>query len=423
MKVILRYVTTFLIMILIFIVLMVLVCLIPNHAIYNNIKESSKQLCNLGEKKAIKFLGKNDTLFYFTDILMLNITYSVDSNKPFESAIINKKNYNSNITKTVEHMEKDVKADTHYMDIDNGSAVELKDFIDNKVEESFEYARYWHGYLLILRPLLLILNYKQIVIIFKILTMVLTIILSIILLKKSNIKIMLSFILSAILLNMFCLSNCINENICFFISLLASIYILNHREKIKHIYLIFFIVGVITNFFDILTLPIITLGYPLLFYYIDKEEEEIKIKRDIKELLAISFSWGIGYALCWISKWIIADIFFEKEIIKDGLNQVLYRTIGNEISFTLLKYRLQESLSYTFYIILITCLIFLILTLFKFKKKSIVYWIIACIPILWLVILKEHSAEHVFFVSKILVITFFAILVGIFQILKKDKKI
>ena len=44
--------------------------------------------------------------------------------------------------------------------------LELELMVSNETireaEESFEYAKYWHGYLIFLRPLLLILNYMEI---------------------------------------------------------------------------------------------------------------------------------------------------------------------------------------------------------------------------------------------------------------------
>lgn len=39
---------------------------------------------------------------------------------------------------------------------------ELRDTVNKDVEESFEYARYWHGYLVFLRPALVIFNIGQI---------------------------------------------------------------------------------------------------------------------------------------------------------------------------------------------------------------------------------------------------------------------
>lgn len=415
-----KYVIVFIIMLIIFLTLMVGACFIPNSAIYKNVKTSSEQLYELGEKQIIKLSKKEIVMFYFTDILMLNISYSVDSTEPFESAILARKNYNKDITSNIEQMGENVEADSNYMGIYNGTAIELNDLIDNKVDESFEYARYWHGYLIFLRPMLVLFNYSQIICIFKCITLILIIILSVMLLKKFNLLVMNSFILSIIFTDMLYSTNCLNENLCFIISLIASIYILKKGNSIKHSGLVFFIIGIVTNFLDLLTCPILTLGYPLIFYYL--VQKEIYLKQSIKQLFLISMFWGIGYITCWITKWIIADMFYDKGIIINAIYQIVYRTSGQDITLIQLIYNLKKYLGYVYYIILGILFIFLILSLIKLNKNKIMYFFIAFIPILWLIVLKNHSTVHAFFTYKILSVTICSIFIGISEILDKSIK-
>lgn len=126
------YIIVFLVVIIILQILGILACAIPRKILYNNVKETSEQLYNIGEKYEKSYLNKSITNFYFTDILMVNISYSVDNQRPFESFILARKNYNSDKKGYVETMGKDVLASDEYMNLKNGTANELLDFVDGK---------------------------------------------------------------------------------------------------------------------------------------------------------------------------------------------------------------------------------------------------------------------------------------------------
>ena len=44
------------------------------------------------------------------------------------------------------------------------------------------------------------------------------------------------------------------------------------------------------------------------------------------DCIKICVAWAVGYGLCWALKWIITDITLNKHILKDAINQILYRT-------------------------------------------------------------------------------------------------
>ena len=85
LKTVLKYVFIFIVTMIILVGLLFLSSLIPSSSLQQNIKESSEFLNNYGEKEQIKALGKEETLFLFTDAIMLNIAYSIDSTYPYEA--------------------------------------------------------------------------------------------------------------------------------------------------------------------------------------------------------------------------------------------------------------------------------------------------------------------------------------------------
>lgn len=90
----------------------------------------------------------------------------------------------------------------------------------------------------------------------------------------------------------------------------------------------------------------------------------------------------------------------------------------------------MEYLSPTVYTaILILAIIYIIVIIVKnFKKdidfkenikKCVPYMIIFCFPLVWYIVLKQHSYTHVNFTYRLLVISVIAILIIVSQILKE----
>lgn len=218
---------------------------------------------------------------------MLNEAYSMDSDKCLESAILTRKNYNKSITKKISMIDNDVLSAKEFENVHKGTCKELVEFIDNNVEEAFEYPRYWHGYLIFLKPLLILFDYTQIIYLLLIITFGLIIILNLSIYKKfQNIYLNIFFLISIILFDMEISTFTINENICFIISMISSIYVLK-KEKTN---MLFFITGMLTSFFDLLTLPIITLCYMLVFSCM-KEQKSGNLKESMKNILIKSILW------------------------------------------------------------------------------------------------------------------------------------
>ena len=125
-----------------FFFLSILTVMIPKESIKNHVQESM----DIIEKEGIKYrIG--DIFFFrldnFTDALMINIAMGVNDSQPVKSAIQN----------------------TYYLQNENSSIIKATlDIADDNYQEVYAvpYPRYWHGYQLILRPLLYVTNYKGI---------------------------------------------------------------------------------------------------------------------------------------------------------------------------------------------------------------------------------------------------------------------
>ncbi len=302
------------------------------------------------------------------------------------------------------------------------------------ITESFEYARYWHGYLTILRPLLAIANYQTIRIINLIVTCILVITLLYLVYKKINLESAIIIFLGFISVSIFAITQSMNEIGVFLIGILSSIYLLLKKEINKNISINFFVIGSITNFFDLLTAPLITLGLPLVIYFLKIQENRKSLKEDIKDFFKICIAWSFGYGLTWLLKWIITSVIYKRPIISQAIEQAKYRSksISTKLNYI---YNIKRNLAFLSEKVIITMVLIAILyiivklIIMREKKinwkenlyKSIPFILITILPFVWYFALKQHSIIHSFFTYRILSITIIGFLITINKLIRTEK--
>ena len=437
MKEILKYVICFIILIAVYFSLLTITSLIPSGMLKENVSKSADYFLEHGGEKEVVDVGYKEVhLFHFTNALMINNAYSIDSKNPIESWITARKNYIPGVTKTIytDTPEDLMSASKYYENgVFNGDAyqtLELYDTVnENELYESFEYPRYWHGYLIFLRLLLTTFNYEQITIISFITFAVLLISASYLLTKKKGLLYGIALIVSFIFTDALAVTKSINEIICFNLALIFSIFIMLKEEK-SNLPLYFFIFGSVTNFLDFLTNPILTYGVPILIYFIlEVKNQEISFKDMFLTFLKTSILWALGYLLTWFSKWLLTDIILKRGVIENAINQVKYRTYNEGIKLEdfvfRMKYWLKEE---TINFMICFGAIINIVNLFtkKYIERTcehrnigisiIIPIITGIIPIVWYAVLMQHSYIHYFFTYRNILITFFSACVLMLEI-------
>ena len=446
LKTVLKYVFIFIVTMIILVGLLFLSSLIPSSSLQQNIKESSEFLNNYGEKEQIKALGKEETLFLFTDAIMLNIAYSIDSTHPYEAMLLDRKNYIPGQTQNFHgEIEKHIGTSPNYTD-EYGNTFQVAELYGlmhgENIVDSYEYTRYWHGYLIFLRPLLTIISIEGIRNLLFVLTIVLSLVALFLIVKRMNLITAIIYLLSFLAINLYVICNSMNEITTFIIALIAVIFLLLKRGKFKNPASVFLVIGMCTSFFDLLTTPLVTLGLTLPIYVL------LNLKDSNKKLyidcIKICVAWAIGYGLCWALKWIITDITLGKHILADAISQALYRTgdiIGAGL-FDIFKVNLGRLGNYIIRGLFIVLAIYAVIGavkeiyLKKRKKqqtekveilKALIFVIIAIFPFIWYAVLKNHSYVHSFFVYRILIITIlnvqiaFTLFMGLQDNLLKEK--
>ncbi len=403
-----------LIIFLVLILSLIIVNTIPKKYIKNNVEDSIEVLLVEGHsppaKVAYRFLLDN-----YTDAIMLDTAYSMDSNNLLESTMFMRRGYRAGANLTLNSI------DTPDIPIDN-----LEANISETNTSYFEYFRYWHGYMIFLRPLLVFFNYSEIRVILVVVITMLAIILVFLTYKKVDKILALATILMLLASNFWAIGLSMQYVSVFVITLLASIYIVARKGMIKDGAMLFFVIGMLTSFFDLFTTPILTLGIPMVFWIYTTDKEKYTIMNSIKILL----SWGLGYAFVWISKWLLMDIFYGVGAIKDAINKVLLYTVSKEeVTASIMKIIITNI--YCIELPLIIC-IGILAASFAYKfcivktkmdKSAYQYILVSLSPFVWYFLVKNHSYIHAGFTYRLLLITIFSLsVVAMKNICEKAKK-
>ena len=424
----LKYILIFISLIFLFVALLWISSIFSSELIKNNVKESAKILVEETNNKEVYaiYRGHNIYLDNYTDALMINTAYSIDNSTPLYSSFMARKNYiPGKTTEVISEKVGELKSDSSYRKLNQVG--ELSDTVNGKVLSSFEYARYWHGYLSYLRPLLILFNVNGIRILFSIILILLGITLLYLIVKKFNYITGIIFLIGLIFVDYTYIGFSLQGTPVFIIMMIASIILLIKNSKLKHVKELFFVIGAVTNYFDFFTVPILTLGFPLIIYILLKKEEE-STKKYFLDILGIILTWGIGYSLTWIAKWVLLYLIYNVNIFETVMLQVFYRTGGTEISFW--KVLLDNSLLTIGGLVAQFVILLLIFKLenkkiskIQINKKVIALAMIAIIPFIWYFVVRNHSYYHSgIFVYRNLLLFLIALPLAILESVKQEEK-
>ena len=197
---IVKYTLVFIILICVYLASLICSSIIPTKWIESNSKKSSEEIITYGGEKEIVRIGNKYVIaFLFTDALMLNTAYSIDTSTPLASPMLARKNYIPGQTQRVfMDLNGNLGASENYK-ADNGDIYQVPEFYGlmhgENIADSFEYARYWHGYLIFLRPLLVIMDYQGIRILMQVITIILMIVMLGLIAKKIKWQIAVMFLI------------------------------------------------------------------------------------------------------------------------------------------------------------------------------------------------------------------------------------
>lgn len=298
------------------------------------------------------------------------------------------------------------------------------------------YYQYWHGYQLIIRPLLSLFSYPVIRLLNGLVQTGLLLVLCLLLQRSHLGAYILPWLCTVLLLMPVALAKSLQFSSCYYILTLGSIAIVRKQKSLDRLDgMLFLCIGIATAFFDFLTYPIATLGIPAVFYFCIRRESSVRdtFCRGVK----ICFSWAVGYGGMWSGKWLIGSLILRQNILSLAAGKLTERSASGTAEASLLhsaRAALSANLKSFFHspasiavAVLAAVLLFLLAKRLLQKELGVAgvarvlfpFVILALLPVAWYVVLAQHSVIHHWFTNKALCVFVFAALAGLTKALRK----
>lgn len=300
--------------------------------------------------------------------------------------------------------------------------------IINNKEANYDYNRYWHGYQILWKPLLVLFNVntiRQITLVAYLCLLVYTIHSCI---KLNNTKLGIALgTLNLMYIVPFGFT-ALEYISVFFIMMISSLLLL--KSRINPL-IILTCSGIAAAFFDFLTSETLTLTIPLLTYlYLQRKNPKFL------EFVKLGIGWIAGYCGTFLTKWGLSTLIYKKNYFKIAFDKYETHTspfdaatsIKSNISI-LFGDKLSFNEAFKLFIIL---LVIIIITIYLLRKEStspkyLVFMLMIClIPYVRYIVIKDHSWGFAWFTYRaqlvIIPILVLALSEVDLSIFKKQKK-
>lgn len=420
-----KYILIFIAVIAILLVSFVFVASIPKKYVENNLVEAVKFFRK--NTMEVKFVNKeyaNTWLYPYDDQIYLNIIHCMDEDKPLESVM---------------------ECEYYTLSEEDGGNSKYINLIEKNLKPNNYYLRYWHGSIIFVKVFLMIMTLEQIYILNVLILSVLLSILIFILIKNKYWTILISFIIGLIMTTSWFAPFSIVYTAMYALMLSACIFsIIMENKKVGNdkLHKLFFIIGILTCFFDFLTMELLTILVPILMILTIriKKNDSFKFKEELIFVIKSIVLWLIGYAMTYIVKWILALIILDIDVMKYIKNAALKRVNGpvsiystteimllgikkNIITLFPLTKIIRSRVDYTIPISFAVSSLILLLDIKNKEKRNflILNLMIAVIPYFRYIILSNHSYLHYFFTFRNQMATVMSVVLIIANCLNKNK--
>lgn len=297
-----------------------------------------------------------------------------------------------------------------------GALYQTMNMASGVIESGYSY--YWHGYVPILRPLLLFVNYADIRVLNQLLQMMLiTFMTCVVYRKKGAAYAALPFTIYGLLMPM-AVSQSLQYSWVFYIGMGGSLAVVQFHDSLRkgqRIGFFFLVLGMLTSYMDLLTYPLFTWGIPMIWWIVMDDEAECA-KRQLQQVVLCGIHWIFGYGGLWVGKWIVGGMVTGKPVVMQAWNEILYRggRIENKAG-RLAAY--WNNLLFNLQVCINVQVAFLLGLWFAWwcykiakgfykaeKEKTLALLLIALSPFVWYLVLENHTYLHSNFAYRIYVI-------------------
>ncbi len=301
----------------------------------------------------------------------------------------------------------------------------LGHYLDGKpFEYEFIYGRYWHGYLLLLKPLLSLADLRGIRLVNGCCQLALTALTVWLMVKRRLKRLIAPLLLTWLMLMPVALAKCLQFSDCYYLAVGGTAVLLaaGPDRSDGRAPAVFLFLGIATAFFDFLSYPLVTFGIPAVVWLAMAPEDPVG--RRLGKLVKAGFGWVFGYAGMWASKWIVGSALTGADLLTDAANALGTRTssVSNDgavrFSFSSclsdnINTFLQTPFSWLVLLFLLGAAGYCLLHRGRRRRTSagtvVPYFLVGALPVLWYACTVNHSTVHFWFTNKALAVSVFAL--------------
>ena len=288
-------------------------------------------------------------------------------------------------------------------------------------EGSSGYYRYWHGYQIWLRPLLFLMNYRILRKVNRMVQALLCLLVCVLLFRRKKRAAAFAYGMAYLMLMPLALGKSLQFSCCYYLYTIGSLILLcmSEEQRKRNAGFVFLGLGIALAYFDLLTYPAAVFGIPALVCLVldPADTPEMQTGRMIRQ----GVCWAAGYAGMWSLKWVLAAWITGENALTNAANEAAFWTShsGKQEGLSV-RICLQQNIQAFFDTpVRYLAAAFLAVAVFWAWKKGVFRqngWVLrlmpyaaaACVPLLWYLLLTNHSMWHSWFTNKACVVLFLA---------------
>lgn len=390
-----RFVAVFFALIASFMLFATLSCWLPDRAIQKHVSQAALSLHERGEyPNAIidKVACRQDN---FTDAIILNQIFCIDRSHPLKSAMSAVRGCSENPYDVTGALLQTTRYETDIIPL--------------------TYPRYWHGNTFLFRFLLSFMNYSNLQWLMFAVSTLLMVFFVICYYPRAGIWNTFAFVLSWLLVYGFIMQFSMQFFPVLALALICSILIVQHDDNPAYIAMLFFIIGCLTCYFDLLTTPLLTFGWPLAVWISLQKSSTIKLKNNLLQIIGWGALWGTGYGLTFVSKWALGSWILKTNVLQDATDQVAYRMASSD--FTRWDAIAQNFNMLPLSMVLAVLVLFVLLMVLRFRaqggSKALLLLLTALLPYVWYLLVANHSYLHAWFTYRLQAVSLAALFMAL----------
>ncbi|MDD3213485.1 MAG: hypothetical protein PHY64_07415 [Eubacteriales bacterium] len=287
---------------------------------------------------------------------------------------------------------------------------------------STAYFRYWHGHQVFVKPLLLFCTYMDLRVINMLGQGALLLWVMMLMVKRGLSRYVPAFALAVAALTPWVLPLCLHYSACYYVMLLGAGALLQWPQGVSRrlgAAAYFMLLGMATDYFDLLSYPLITFGIPFVFWVLLADRQPgFGGGLSVGLLPRCGGAWLFGYAGMWAAKIVLVALLTAQPAWQVTWAQVTLRTVGDHLSpLDALLRNLRVFWRKPFKLaglgIAAWAAVQAVRTWGRRQPVRAITVVLlaaaALLPPLWYVLIVNHSHVHFFFTHRILGVTVFAL--------------